>query len=301
MQTKPLIILGNGNSLKGFDFNRLDNFPTFGLNGAYNYFKQIQWFPTYYGGFVRGPNKWNDLVDFVNDNYIKIEQFFFMKAFGEKYFKNQGRVIFLNNQHPSVINLNGDKYSLPINLELDLAYKELQNENITKIEDITEENCLLIDKLNYIGIKKYFIGQSLEDTDYISLPRYKVSWIPPDSFDNFIFNGGVAGVIACLVGYLKGYKKILLLGMDCEWHIKSNIIDTSKTYFFENYFANREYNIKDFCSVCTPESIQKMHFTAWQNLKEMIEVNQLDLEIINCTPNSKLECFRQQDFEESSH
>jgi len=296
MRNESLIILGNGQSLANFDLNSLDNLHTFGLNGAYNYYQNIQWFPKYYGGFIRGPNKWDDLIEFVHENYLKIDRFFFLKSYGEKHFTNEGRITLLNKSFPKEININADKYALPITVELDLAYQELENENITNLDEITEENCLLIDKLNYQGIKKYFLHQPLTSDDYITLPRYKVSWIPPISFDEFIYPGGVAGVIACLVGYLMGYRKIILLGMDCEWIVNNNIVDTTKTYGFSNYFANKEYNIKDFCESCTPESLQQMHLTSWQNLKEMIEINNLDLEIINCTPNSKMRFFPMQDF-----
>jgi hypothetical protein len=297
MISEPLIILGNGKSLANFDLNRLGHLHTFGLNGAYNYYNQIQWFPKYYGGFVRGPNKWDDLTEFVHENYLKIDRFFFLKSYGKRYFTNEGRITLLNKVFPTEITINGDKYALPITIELDMAYKELQNENITNLDEITDENCLLIDKLNYQGIKKYFLRQPLTDSDYITLPRYKTSWIPPISFEEFIYPGGVAGVIACLVGYLLGYKKIILLGMDCEWIVNNNIVDTNKTYWFTNYFSNKEYNIKEFCESCTPESLQQMHLTSWQNLKEMIQINNLDLEIINCTPNTKLTCFEQRDFD----
>ena len=42
-------ILGNGPSLKGFDFkNELVGFDTFGMNAAYRFWDQIQWYPDYY-------------------------------------------------------------------------------------------------------------------------------------------------------------------------------------------------------------------------------------------------------------
>lgn len=44
----PFFILGNGPSLKGFDFKKLTNFSTIGMNAAYRYWDQINWYPTYY-------------------------------------------------------------------------------------------------------------------------------------------------------------------------------------------------------------------------------------------------------------
>jgi len=45
---KPFVILGNGPSLKGFDFFRLEGYDTIGMNAAYRYWDRINWYPTYY-------------------------------------------------------------------------------------------------------------------------------------------------------------------------------------------------------------------------------------------------------------
>lgn len=43
------IILGNGPSLRGFDFKKeLDGFDTFGMNVAYRYWDMINWYPKFY-------------------------------------------------------------------------------------------------------------------------------------------------------------------------------------------------------------------------------------------------------------
>lgn len=45
---KPFVILGNGPSLKGFDFENLRGYDTIGMNAAYRYWDRINWYPTYY-------------------------------------------------------------------------------------------------------------------------------------------------------------------------------------------------------------------------------------------------------------
>ncbi len=45
---KTAFILGNGPSLKGFDFSKLNPFETFGMNAAYRYWDRIGWRPTHY-------------------------------------------------------------------------------------------------------------------------------------------------------------------------------------------------------------------------------------------------------------
>lgn len=46
--SSTLVVLGNGPSLKGFDFSRLVNFDCIGMNAAYRYWDQIGWYPRYY-------------------------------------------------------------------------------------------------------------------------------------------------------------------------------------------------------------------------------------------------------------
>jgi FkbM family methyltransferase len=48
-QSRPAAILGNGPSLRGFDFkNQLNDYDTFGMNAAYRYWDGINWYPDYY-------------------------------------------------------------------------------------------------------------------------------------------------------------------------------------------------------------------------------------------------------------
>ncbi len=44
--TDLCIVMGNGPSLKGFDFTRLNGVTTLGMNAAYRYWDQIGWYPT---------------------------------------------------------------------------------------------------------------------------------------------------------------------------------------------------------------------------------------------------------------
>ncbi|MEZ5996622.1 MAG: glycosyltransferase [Hyphomonadaceae bacterium] len=43
-----LVVLGNGPSLKGFDFTQLRGVDTVGMNAAYRYWREIGWHPRYY-------------------------------------------------------------------------------------------------------------------------------------------------------------------------------------------------------------------------------------------------------------
>ena len=49
IQQKIAVILGNGPSLRGFDFKKeLKDYDTFGMNVAYRYWDKISWYPKYY-------------------------------------------------------------------------------------------------------------------------------------------------------------------------------------------------------------------------------------------------------------
>lgn len=322
---KPLIILGNGNSLKNIDLNLLTHQDTFGLNGAFLNFSKISFYPTYFGFFPRGPNFWNweDINNFVFDNHLKIKKFFFFEWDKDDllchdykiylYLKHlSDQIIFLQAHWPDYFNIDHSKWSLPLNVEigtaLDHRNKELKKEGYEneKLELkiwqdnhylMRYENAQKIKKLNHIGILKLLKDEELTANDYIKFPRFKESWCLPTSWNNFTFSGGNASVIACLIGYLLGYKKIILLGMDCNWKTSFNLVNTKESYWFDEYFNNYLYDIRNFCQSCTTESLQKMQLDSWLNLKEKFEVNNVDIDIVNCTEGSALEYFRKSTLE----
>lgn len=45
---RRLAVIGNGPSLKGFDFRRFEGVSTLGMNAAYRYWREIDWRPTHY-------------------------------------------------------------------------------------------------------------------------------------------------------------------------------------------------------------------------------------------------------------
>lgn len=46
--SRTIFVIGNGPSLRGFDFSRLRNVSTLGMNAAYRYWDKISWYPDYY-------------------------------------------------------------------------------------------------------------------------------------------------------------------------------------------------------------------------------------------------------------
>ena len=72
----------------------------------------------------------------------------------------------------------------------------------------------------------------------------------------------------------------------------NGIVDTKQSHWFEEYFQNNIYDIKNYCSLCSEGSLLKMHLQSWQNLKDSFEANDKDIDIVNCTKGSALTCFR---------
>lgn len=48
LKTDLCIVLGNGPSLRGIDFKRFEGVDTVGMNAAYRYWDEINWYPTHY-------------------------------------------------------------------------------------------------------------------------------------------------------------------------------------------------------------------------------------------------------------
>lgn len=72
------VILGNGPSLRGFDFKRLSKFDVFGMNAAYRYWYEIDWFPQYYSclDLVVGASHRDNIIKMIKDSeYLGIKAF----------------------------------------------------------------------------------------------------------------------------------------------------------------------------------------------------------------------------------
>lgn len=92
-----LVVIGNGPSLKGYEFSNLNNIDTIGMNAAYRYWDQINWYPTFYVCM-------DDKVTQTHHKNIKrlidsgkIKKFFLTRFMLDFYpeLKNDSRIYFL--------------------------------------------------------------------------------------------------------------------------------------------------------------------------------------------------------------
>lgn len=305
---KTLVVLGNGPSLKNVDFSKLSKFDTFAMNGAFLNFEKIQFYPNFWGCFPMGTMMWepDEINNFISKDFSKIDKFFtfdgyykrFLESFQNPCFLNTDKFIAIKPHIPEVLDIDINKWSVPWSIESNLFIGKIiqeYGEEKAKIMLIDFEkhnnNLSEIKEFNQNGLYKFLHKTPLTQDDYIDKPRWKTSWTLPKSFDDFAFSGGNSAIIATLIGYIMGYKRVILLGVDCNWKTNGNIVDTKQSYWFDNYFNNREYNIKDFCSSCNEDSIHKMHFDSWTNLNEMITNNKLDFQVLNGNIESQLKTF----------
>ena len=208
----------NGPSLKDVDFKTLNDYDTFGMNLAFRYYFNNNWYPTYFGSFDVLYNRQfkEDFRRLIRKSRGKIKDFFFIRKV-------------LQRPHVHTVPTNGELYTFS--------------------EDI----------------------------------------------DNF-GNGGNTGVNCCQVGICLGYKKIILLGADCNF---VEVVDGSSEGDGErlvvgdqcrdnpNYFCDYYQQSGD---VYNKPNVDKYHRPAWESLSSFAK--NIGVDIVNCSSSSTLTCFR---------
>jgi hypothetical protein len=165
------------------------------------------------------------------------------------------------------------------------------------------------------GIKEfYFIGssnkgQTLYSQEVIDKDRFiKFNFINKGlnkfseiskTFDYFV-NAGASGANALQIGIMKGYKKIILLGCDCNYVervtgskvnssgqlIIENTIENNPNYWFPEYHSNGDtYNFPQ---------MQTFQIEGWKNIHKCCPN---DVEILNCSEISKIPFFKKISFD----
>jgi len=151
-------------------------------------------------------------------------------------------------------------------------------------------------------IKRFFYLEKLSNSkrlQKITLFRTGYAWNSSESDFKKFSDGGNSGVNACQIGVCLGYKKIILVGVDCNYkemidgakQVKDGnkkYLEMSKTpnknsnYWFDDYQQKGDkFNL--------PQE-NKFHRPAWDKLAVRSKNNGID--IVNCSPGTTLKCFR---------
>jgi len=114
------------------------------------------------------------------------------------------------------------------------------------------------------------------------------------SFDDF-YDQGNSGTNACQVGIMMGYKKIILLGVDQNYiedvdgsgYIGGKLQMTKTPYKNPNYWFD-DYQQKG--DKFNKPQLNTWQIGGWESLS--VKSKKMGIDIVNCSPISKLEVFR---------
>ena len=175
-----------------------------------------------------------------------------------------------------------------------------------RVTDNHREN--FIELIDSGKIKKHFYIRNLSDKknfQYVNLLRFgstnrmnnKI-----EDFKNFHDNGN-SGANACSVGVCLGYKKIILLGVDCNYVefvdgskkdgpgglVMEKTPDKNPNYWFDDYQQKGDkYNVPDGLS---------FHMPTWNLFA--YRASHANIEVVNCSPITTLRGFKRMDLTEA--
>ena len=165
-----------------------------------------------------------------------------------------------------------------------------------------------VDLINTKKIKKHFYIRNIHDRpnfQHINLVTFGSTNRMNNHVNDFnsFHDNGNSGANACSVGVCLGYKKIVLLGVDCNYVefvdgckkdgpgalVMERTPEKNPNYWFDDYQQKGdEYNVPDGLS---------FHLPTWNMFA--YRAAHANIEVVNCSPISNLKCFRKMSLEEA--
>jgi hypothetical protein len=165
-----------------------------------------------------------------------------------------------------------------------------------------------IDLIDSGKIKKHFYIRNLSDKEnfqYVNLLGYGSTNRMNNKLEDFkaFHDNGNSGANACSVGVCLGYKKIILLGVDCNYVefvdgskkdgpgglVMEKTPDKNPNYWFDDYQQRGdEYNI--------PAGLS-FHMPTWNLFA--YRASHANIEVINCSPITTLRGFKRMTLKEA--
>jgi hypothetical protein len=300
MSTKRTIVLmGNGKSIADLDLDQLNKVDTIGVNGAFVMYEEKQWFPTYFAMLRSLPQFWGGpggmFENFMTRYSHKFREVFVVRDDNTIFdkFDNVRELVYTPVQQFSPNpNVWSDSKLYDVTTAFQVLEREIGQDMLCGL--IADFDGEVDETWNWRGIYKQFkkTGVSMNSGDFIKKPRWIPDLEPPESFDRFVYDHGSAGYVTAHICRLLGYNKILLVGFDCNYHIdKNGIVDVAETFGIPGVFGGRPYDVAiDYkCPSCRNDKyLLDVQLASWKRMSAMITMHNLDLEIVNCTPGSKL-------------
>tara|TARA_Y100001937_G_scaffold126038_1_gene194293 strand:- start:1892 stop:2575 length:684 start_codon:yes stop_codon:yes gene_type:complete len=160
------------------------------------------------------------------------------------------------------------------------------------------------------GVKKFFFIKDFDPSPRFQKVTLSGGFFPQaplsqtlDSFAHF-HDRGNSGSNACQAAVCMGYRKIILLGVDCNYR---EVIPEAEVYadkgvkrlvVKEEVSSNPNYWFDDYQQIGDRYNIPNAHVfqkPGWENLA--VKCNENGIDVVNCSEGSKLDCFRKSTLE----
>lgn len=220
------------------------------------------------------------------------------------------KTIVIMGNGPSLKDVDFDRIKNIDTFGLNMAYRKYKSINFypkyygsfdyTIIDRNKEEFQKLIDESpieRFFFARNYFKGEGFQ---YCRITNTHTTYKNPiaTDFNNFYYQGN-SGTMACQVAIMLGYKKIILLGVDQNYteRIKgSEYIGNGHSVIKDDNIENENYWFNDYQKkgdVYANPQKDIYHTPAWNSLPLKVK----DIDIVNCSPISTLNCFRKSNIE----
>lgn len=220
-RSEVLVVLGNGSSLRDFDFHSLRGVDSIGMNAAYRHWDRINWYPTYYCCMdtVVILSHADEILRMIRDRKANgIRRFFLREVLAEA--------------HPWI----------------------RRDDSVVILEDVKNSYNVLAEKTI------------------------------------------TTGSFSALFGATMGYRRIALLGIDCNYveklqetapagGIKLEMTRTPESN--PNYFFNDYQRAGDLFNIPNPRP--GLHNEAWVKAERLLDAQ--GVEVVNCNSASHLQMF----------
>ncbi len=298
LDSKTIVVICNGPSIANINWSKLNDVATMGINGSFKLWNDINWYPTYHYFGRKHEKQWNAGIKEFLDRFTCSKVFYNDKYY--QYFSGYGNIMvpihFMAYPPQSP---DPSKWENPfltdVSVALSMISRNKGEEYTQKIVDNMPDN--IDNNLNVYGIFKFLIGkqENIREEDHIKKPRFIPELRAPDSFNEFYYEGGMSGEVACLIAWLMGYRNIILIGCDNNFVInKDGTMRLKASYGIKDAFYGMKYNTKEDieCPICrTTDGLRASMRGWWKHLLMLITFCQLDLKVYNAAPVDNINVF----------
>lgn len=308
MKVRPIAIIGNGPSISGFDWNRLDGVDTMAMNAFNKVCASSGWFPTYYCLFRRLDGIWGDeQVSFMRRCGPEFLRMFYIdtmdggpRVFGDSLdsVPNAVPVSKIELPEPPSPRYGGVRWRAGYAGRVAKAMSALASE-VGEVEAVrlAEEAGPPPDDLLPRGMVKWYRaggGGEYGGKDVSEAMGWSPSFMRPKSFSEFYDGPGDSSTDCARVASLLGYNLILLVGFDGRVAVSESGVVDPASWGIPGVFNGKDLNLADVvsCPVCrTTEALDEKREELWQCFVFSESLAGNPMTVWNCTEGSAIRSF----------